>query len=208
MRIALASTHIGLFELRNSFTIGLVFQPIDLLNSALQTWFGVEHPRLGIAALNPHAGEDGRFGDEERRVIEPAMQMALNANIEVEGPFPADTLFTPQRRARFDGIVAMYHDQGLIPIKMLALNRAVNVTLGLPVIRTSVGHGTGFDIANTNSADPGSMREAIRLACQLSVGARTRQPSSGHAPVCGVRNDGAQEASPSALESDRLSRYR
>ena len=185
LRVALASTHLSLFDLRNKFTIGLVFQPIDLLNDALRRWFGVEYPRIGVAALNPHAGEEGRFGDEERRVIEPAMQMARNAGIDVQGPFPADTLFTPRVRRRFDGIVAMYHDQGLIPIKVLSFDSAVNVTLGLPVIRTSVDHGTAFDIASTNQADPGSMKAAIRLACRLAHRAPTLEPvekSSGRPP--------------------------
>ena len=183
MRVALASSHIGLFEVRNKFTIGLVFQPIDLLNDALEGWFGIEHPRIAVAALNPHAGEEGRFGDEERRIIEPAMQMARNAGIDVHGPFAADSLFTPQRRERYDGIVAMYHDQGLIPIKALAFDSAVNVTLGLPVIRTSVDHGTAFDIAATNSANPGSMIEAIRLACKLAHPATHPEPSSTRAEV-------------------------
>lgn len=168
MCVALASAHVGLFELRNQFTIGRVFQPIDLLHEALVTWFGHPHPRIAVAGLNPHAGEDGRFGDEERRVIEPAIQMARNAGINVEGPLPPDTLFSPRVRTRFDGIVAMYHDQGLIPIKMLAFDTAVNLTLGLPVIRTSPDHGTAFDIAGTNQADSGSMTEAIRLACRLA----------------------------------------
>ncbi|MGB0716961.1 MAG: 4-hydroxythreonine-4-phosphate dehydrogenase PdxA, partial [Phycisphaerae bacterium] len=168
LRIALASVHVGLFELRNRFNLGMVFTPIDLLHRSLTGWFGLEHPRIAVAGLNPHAGEDGLFGDEEARVIEPAMQMARNAGIDVEGPFPADTLFTPRMRTRFDGIVAMYHDQGLIPIKMLAFDTAVNLTLGLPIIRTSVDHGTAFDIAHTSRADATSMKEAIRLACDLS----------------------------------------
>jgi 4-hydroxythreonine-4-phosphate dehydrogenase len=175
LRVALASTHLGLFDLRNKFTIGLVFQPIDLLDDALRHWFGIEHPRIAVAGLNPHSSEEGRFGDEETRIIEPAMQMARNAGINVEGPFPPDTLFLPRRRTRYDGIVAMYHDQGLIPVKMLAFDTAVNVTLGLPVIRTSVDHGTAFDIAGTNKADPGSMKEAVRLACQLATNATATQ---------------------------------
>ncbi len=183
LRVALASAHVGLFELRNRFTIGLVFQPIDLLNDALKGWFGIEHPRIAVAGLNPHAGEEGRFGDEERRIIEPAMLMARNAGIDVEGPFPPDTLFTPHRRSRFDGIVAMYHDQGLIPVKMLAFDTAANVTLGLPIIRTSADHGTAFDIAGTNQADPGSMKEAIRLACQFASNASTTQWSSQQVAV-------------------------
>ena len=176
--VALASVHTALFDLRNKFTIGLVFQPIDLLATALKNWFGIAEPRIAVAALNPHAGENGRFGDEEKRVIEPAIQMARNHGIAVEGPFAADTLFTPRRRSRFDGIVAMYHDQGLIPIKMLAFDTAVNVTLGLPIIRTSVDHGTAFDIAGTGVADPGSMKEAIRLACRLSrISSATEWPA-------------------------------
>lgn len=179
--VALASTHVGLFELRNHFSIGSVFQPIDLLHDALRNWFGLERPRIAVAGLNPHAGENGRFGDEEKRVIEPAIQMARNAGMNVEGPFSADSLFTSQRRTRFDGIVAMYHDQALIPIKMLAFDTAVNVTLGLPIIRTSPDHGTAFDIAGTNQADPGSMKEAIRLACRL-----TSCASAGSSPVSRV----------------------
>jgi len=167
MRVALASIHVPLFDLRNMFTIGLVFQPMDLLHQALKDWFGIEHPRIGVAGLNPHAGEDGRFGDEERRIIEPAMDMARQAGIDVEGPFPADTLFTPGVRSRFHGIVAMYHDQGLIPMKMAAFDKAVNITLGLPIIRTSVDHGTAFDIAGKGVADPGSFTEAFKLALSL-----------------------------------------
>ncbi len=168
VRVALASSHVGLFELRNHFTIGLVFQPFDLLHDALRDWFGIEHPRIAVAALNPHASENGQFGDEERRGIEPAMQMARAAGIDVDGPFPADTLFTPRRRSRYDGFVAMYHDQGLIPVKLLGFGSSVNITLGLPIVRTSVDHGTAFDIAGANLADSGSMKAAIRLACQCA----------------------------------------
>jgi len=169
LRVALASAHEGLFELRNSFTIGKVFTPIDLLDRALREWFGVERPRIAVCALNPHAGEGGLFGDEESRVIEPALLMAREAGMEVEGPFPADTLFWRAREGRWDGIVAMYHDQGLIPVKLLAFDSAVNVTLGLPVIRTSVDHGVGYDIVGRSQANPGSMQAAIRLAVQLCL---------------------------------------
>lgn len=168
LRVALASIHVALFELRNKFTIGLVFQPIDLLADALHGWFGIAHPRIAVAGLNPHAGEEGLFGDEERRIIEPAMLMAREAGIEVEGPFPADSLFVPDFSDRYDGIVAMYHDQGLIPVKMRSFNSSVNLTLGLPIVRTSVDHGTAFDIAGSNQAHPGSMKEAIRLACRIA----------------------------------------
>ncbi|MCZ6682119.1 MAG: 4-hydroxythreonine-4-phosphate dehydrogenase PdxA [Planctomycetota bacterium] len=168
-RVALASIHEALFELRNSFTIGSVFQPIDLLHQALQNWFGIEAPRIAVAGLNPHAGENGRFGDEESRIIEPAIVMARDAGIDAGGPYPADTVFRSAAHGEFDGVVAMYHDQGLIPVKLLAFDEAVNVTLGLPVIRTSVDHGTAFDIAGKNRADSGSMKAAIRLAIDLAA---------------------------------------
>ena len=169
LRVALASTHVPISSIRNVFTIGHVFQPIDLLHNALVNWFGIEHPKIAVAGLNPHAGEGGRFGDEESRIIEPAMVMAGESGIDVEGPFPEDTLFRAAQADRYDGIVAMYHDQGLIPVKMIAFNKAVNVTLGLPIIRTSVDHGTAFDIVGTNQADPGSMKAAITLACEMAT---------------------------------------
>ena len=169
LRVALASTHMAMFDIRNVFTIGHVFQPIDLLHDALVNWFGIERPKIAVAGLNPHAGEGGRFGDEESRIIEPAMVMAGESGINVEGPFPADTLFRAEQAGRYDGIVAMYHDQGLIPVKMVAFNKAVNVTLGLPIIRTSVDHGTAFDIVGTNQADPGSMKAAVTLACEMAT---------------------------------------
>jgi len=172
LRVALASDHVPLFELRHQFTIGLVHQPIDLLDQALRQWFGVEKPRIGVLGLNPHAGEGGLLGDEELRIIEPALTMARDAGLNVTGPLSPDTAFTPDIAGRFDGLVAMYHDQGLIPVKMQAFHAAVNVTLGLPVIRTSPDHGTAFDIAGRNKANPGSMSEAIRLAIDLASAQR------------------------------------
>lgn len=186
LRVALASTHVGLFELRNTFTIGRVFQPIDLLDDWLRRYFGIEEPRIAVCGLNPHAGERGRFGDEETRIIEPAMVMAGELGIHVEGPFPADTLFLEAVQGKYDGVVAMYHDQGLIPVKLCHFDSAVNVTLGLPVIRTSVDHGTAFDIVGQNRANPGSMQAAIRLAAQLAStppAIRYRPPRKGPAPV-------------------------
>lgn len=183
LRVALASAHENLFELRNTFTIGKVFQPIDLLAQALREWFGIEHPCIAVAGLNPHAGESGRFGDEESRIIEPAMIMAREAGTNVVGPFPADTLFYQAIHGRrYDGIVAMYHDQGLIPVKLHAFNRAVSLTLGLPIIRTSPAHGTAFDIVDRCCADPGSMSAAIHLAIELAHQRRLSReavPSAG-----------------------------
>jgi len=168
LRVALASTHVALFELRNHFTIGLVYQPIDLLDQALREWFGIARPHIGVLGLNPHAGEGGLMGDEEQRIIEPALTMARNAGLQVTGPLPPDTAFTPDVLRRFDGLVAMYHDQGLIPVKMAAFHSAVNVTLGLGVVRTSPDHGTAFDLAGRNKANPGSMTAAIQLAIDLA----------------------------------------
>ncbi|HPD29261.1 MAG TPA: 4-hydroxythreonine-4-phosphate dehydrogenase PdxA [Phycisphaerae bacterium] len=176
LRVALASIHQALFDLRNSFTIGRVFQPIDLMAGALRTWFGIEYPRIAVCGLNPHAGENGLFGDEEKRVIEPAIVMAREAGWFVEGPYPADTVFWHASRGRFDGVVAMYHDQGLIPVKLLAFESACQTTLGLPIIRTSVDHGTAFDIAGQNIANPESMKSAIRLACHAAL-CKRNQPA-------------------------------
>jgi 4-phospho-D-threonate 3-dehydrogenase / 4-phospho-D-erythronate 3-dehydrogenase len=169
LRVALASDHVALFELRNRFTIGLVHQPIDLLDRALREWFGVPQPHIGVLGLNPHAGENGLMGDEEVRIIEPALALARNGGIHVTGPLPPDTAFVPDVLRRFDGMVAMYHDQGLIPVKMQAFHSAVNVTLGLGAVRTSPDHGTAFDIAGRNCADAGSMGAAIDLAIELAL---------------------------------------
>ena len=168
LKVVLATIHEGLFELRHHFTIGCVFNPIDLAHKALRQWWGIENPRLGVAGLNPHAGEEGRFGDEEARIITPAILMAGEAGINVSGPYPPDTIFLKALEGKFDCVVAMYHDQGLIPIKLLAWRDAVNVTLGLPIIRTSPDHGTAFDIAGKNKADPSSLAAAISLAIDLA----------------------------------------
>jgi 4-hydroxythreonine-4-phosphate dehydrogenase len=167
-RVVLATIHEALLELRHRFKIGTVFQPIDLANDALKQWFGIEKPKIAVAGLNPHAGENGQFGDEEDRVISPAILMAQEAGINVTGPYPADTLFHQALDGRYDCIVAMYHDQGLIPIKLLAFHQAVNMTIGLPIIRTSPDHGTAWDIAGKNQARPDSLMAAIRLAVDLA----------------------------------------
>ncbi|MEW6250399.1 MAG: 4-hydroxythreonine-4-phosphate dehydrogenase PdxA [Planctomycetota bacterium] len=177
LRVALASDHVPLFELRNRFTIGLVHQPIDLLDHALREYFGLERPHIGVLGLNPHAGEEGLLGDEERRIVEPAIAMARNAGINVSGPLPPDTAFIPEVRQRFDGLVALYHDQGLIPVKMHAFNEAAQMTLGIDALRTSPDHGTAFELAGKARANPGSMRAAIQLAIDLA-GIRQRSRSA------------------------------
>ena len=168
LRVVLATIHESLADLRNLFTIGRVFDPIELADQAMRDWFGIDNPRLAVCGLNPHAGEEGRFGDEEQRIITPAILMAEHAGIVADGPFPADTIFGKALAGEYDCVVAMYHDQGLIPIKLLARDEAVNITLGLPIIRTSPDHGTAFDIAGKGVANPGSMKAAIRLAIDLA----------------------------------------
>lgn len=175
LKLALATIHEPLFEIRHKFTIGCVFEPIDLLNDALKDYFGISKPHIAVAGLNPHAGEDSQFGDEERRIISPAILLAQEAGIDCCGPFPADTLFYHAAQGQYDGVVAMYHDQGLIPIKLLAFDKAVNVTIGLPIIRTSPGHGTAFDIAGKGVANANAMKEAIRVAVQM---AKTKKKNS------------------------------
>ena len=172
LKVALATIHEALFDVRNKFTIGCVFEPIDLLNDALKQYFDIENPRIGVAALNPHAGEDGQFGDEEKRIISPAMLLAQEHGINCVGPISADTLFLRAVRGEFDGVVAMYHDQGMIPVKLLDFEHAVNITIGIPIIRTSPAHGTAFDIAGQNRANPASMESAIATAIQM---ARTKK---------------------------------
>ena len=166
LRVVLATVHMALMEVRNVFTIGRVFEPIVLGHEACVR-LGVRQPRIAVCGLNPHASENGRFGDEERRIIRPAIEMACGQGMRVEGPFPADTIFRDAVRGRYDLVVAMYHDQGLIPVKLLAFDEAVNLTLGLPIVRTSPDHGTAFDIVGRNLASPESLKAAIRLALRL-----------------------------------------
>jgi len=164
LKVALATIHEALFDVRNKFTIGCVFEPIDLLNEALKEYFGIHKPKIGVAGLNPHAGENGQFGDEEDRIISPALMLAREVGINCRGPFSADTLFLRALEGEFDGVVAMYHDQGMIPIKLVAFETAVNVTIGIPIIRTSPAHGTAFDISGRNVAKASGMKAAITTA--------------------------------------------
>jgi 4-hydroxythreonine-4-phosphate dehydrogenase len=168
LKVALATIHEALFDVRNKFTIGCVFEPIDLMHDALREYFDIEKPRIGVAALNPHAGENGRFGDEEIRIISPAIQLARQHDINCTGPYPADSLFHRAVNGEFDGVVAMYHDQAMIPIKLVAFDDAVNITIGIPIIRTSPAHGTAFDITGKNIANPASMKAAILMAIKMA----------------------------------------
>ncbi len=167
LRVILATTHVPLMDLRNLLTIGCVFDPIDLGHQACLD-LGIPAPRIAVAGLNPHAGESGLFGDEESRVIEPAVRMARDAGIDVHGPLPGDSVFREAIEGRWDLVVAMYHDQGLIPMKLAQHRSAVNWTVGLPFVRTSPDHGTAYGLAGMGKADPGSMEAAIRLATHLA----------------------------------------
>jgi len=169
LRVVLATVHVALADVPRLLTRDVVEQTIELAARELPR-YGFAAPRLAVAGLNPHAGEHGLFGVEERTVIEPAVACCRAKGIDVSGPFPADTLFVRARRGEFDAVVACYHDQGLIPVKLVAFGRAVNVTLGLPIVRTSVDHGTAFDIAGKGVADPESMIAAVLLAAKLARG--------------------------------------
>lgn len=169
LRVILATVHIPLAEVPGALTRERLEDTIELAASGLPR-FGIAAPRLAVAGLNPHAGEHGVIGREEETVHVPAVERCRQRGIAVSGPFPADTIFVRAMRGEFDAVVACYHDQGLIPIKMAAFGRAVNVTLGLPIIRTSVDHGTAFDIAGRGMADPSSMIEAVLLAARLAAG--------------------------------------
>jgi 4-phospho-D-threonate 3-dehydrogenase / 4-phospho-D-erythronate 3-dehydrogenase len=167
LRVVLATVHIPLAQVPAAITQPVLEDVIALTASELPR-FGVPNPRIGLAGLNPHAGEHGLLGGEEERVLRPVVEACAARGVAVRGPFPADTIFVRAIRGEFDVVVACYHDQGLIPVKMAAFGKAVNVTLGLPIIRTSVDHGTAFDIAGKGVADPSSMIEAVKLAARLA----------------------------------------
>jgi 4-hydroxythreonine-4-phosphate dehydrogenase len=167
LRVVLATVHIPLVEVSRVLTRESMTRTIRLVARELPR-FSIASPRIGVAGVNPHAGEHGLFGREEIDVVEPAVQTCRAEGIDVSGPFPGDTVFVRATRGSFDVVIACYHDQGLIPVKLLAFGQAVNVTIGLPIIRTSVDHGTAFDIAGTGTADHGSMVAAVLLAAQLA----------------------------------------
>src|SRR5437660_4369770 len=167
LRVVLATVHVALADVPRVLTQASLEATIALTARELPR-FGIERPRIAVAGLNPHAGEHGLFGREEETVIAPAIVRSCERGITVSGPFPADTLFVRARRGEFDVVIACYHDQGLIPVKLAAFGQAVNVTLGLPIVRTSVDHGTAFDIAGKGVADPESMIAAVLLAARLA----------------------------------------
>ena len=167
LKVVLASVHVPLADVPRALTRESVCKTIVLTARELPR-FGIARARLALTGVNPHAGEDGLLGSEEEQVLRPAILEARQQGVDVAGPFPADTLFVRAVRGEFDAVIACYHDQGLIPVKLLAFGAAVNVTLGLPIIRTSVDHGTAFDIAGRGVADPSSMIAATLLAARLA----------------------------------------
>ncbi len=172
LRVILVTMHVALGNVPKALSIREVAATITIAADHLRQYHRVADPRIAVAGLNPHAGEGGLFGREEERIIIPAIARARAAGVEASGPYPADSLFFRAVQGGFDAVIAMYHDQGLIPLKLLHFHDAVNVTLGLPIIRTSPDHGTAYDIAGTGKADPGSMIEAIALAQAMRGGAR------------------------------------
>ncbi len=176
LRVVLVTIHIPLCEVSARLTPTEILATITLTSETLKTRFGIPEPRIAVAGLNPHAGEDGMFGNEEQTLITPAVEQAKAQGIAVSGPFPPDTVFFNAANGKFDAVVCMYHDQGLIPFKMIHFSDGVNTTLGLPIIRTSVDHGTAYDIAWKGVANPSSLVAAIKMA---ALQAATRQGLAG-----------------------------
>ncbi len=167
LRVALATRHVALARVATQLNSADIAADLGILARALRLDFGLAAPRIAVTGVNPHAGEGGLFGDEEREIVRPAIDRVRAAGHDVTGPLPADTAFVRHRAEEFDAVLAMYHDQGLIPVKLLAFGGGVNVTLGLPFVRTSPDHGTAFDLAGRGRADPSSMLEALRLAAAV-----------------------------------------
>jgi 4-hydroxythreonine-4-phosphate dehydrogenase len=171
LRVALATTHFAVKDIAQQITRDSLERTLRVLHRDLKTRFGISAPRIAVAGLNPHAGESGHLGREEIDIIIPLLGQLRSEGMKLTGPLPADTLFNPARLRNFDCVLAMYHDQGLPVLKYASFGSGVNVTLGLPLVRTSVDHGTALDLAGTGKADAGSLYAAIELAAQLARGA-------------------------------------
>ena len=169
LRVALVTTHLPLSQVSKNLFVEVIQDKLRVIDRGLKDYFAVPSPSIGVAALNPHGGEGGDLGEEEKLLISPAIEGIRREGIDAQGPFPSDTLFSPYFLSRFDAILAMYHDQGLIPVKLIGFGCSVNITLGLPIIRTSPDHGVALDIAGQGKADPSSMIEAIRVARQMRM---------------------------------------
>ncbi len=169
LRVALVTTHLPLREVAQAITPAKLTRILTILHQSLQTQFKIPHPRISVAGLNPHAGENGHLGDEEIRIIVPVLDQLRTTGMHLNGPLPADTLFTTKHLAQADAVLAMYHDQGLPVLKYKGFGQAVNITLGLPFVRTSVDHGTALPLAGTGEADPASFKYAIQTAIDMTL---------------------------------------
>jgi 4-hydroxythreonine-4-phosphate dehydrogenase len=179
LRVALVTNHLQLAKVPRALSAGSLLQTLSVTDAALRGDFGIARPRLAVCAMNPHGGEGGAFGDEEKRLVLPALGRARRLGVDATGPYPADSVYGRAAAGEFDAVVALYHDQGLIPVKLLDAvggDPAVNVTLGLPIVRTSPDHGVAYDIAGKGKASPASMIAALRLAARI---ARTRASNRG-----------------------------
>jgi 4-hydroxythreonine-4-phosphate dehydrogenase len=168
LRVTLVTIHCALKDVPYRINKENILKTVMVTHKALRDDFGIQRPRIAVAALNPHAGESGMFGTEEEEIILPAVRMAEKEGINIQGPLPADSLYYKAVSGQFDAVVNMYHDQGLIPLKMIHFSDGVNVTLGLPIVRTSVDHGTAYDIAGKGVADPASLKAAIKMAAEIA----------------------------------------
>jgi 4-hydroxythreonine-4-phosphate dehydrogenase len=181
LRVALATTHLPLTAVSSAITAAALEKTIQILARDLAARFGIGAPRILVCGLNPHAGEGGHLGREEIETIEPVVRALRAQGLQLLGPVPADTAFTPHMLAQADAVLAMYHDQGLPVLKHAGFGHAVNVTLGLPIIRTSVDHGTALDLAGTGKADTGSLLAAMQLAIEMADATRHETRDAGHA---------------------------
>ena len=168
LRVAFATTHIAIKDVPQSITTEGILGTITICSEGLKQYYGLKMPRIAVCGLNPHAGEEGIFGDEERKIIIPAIEKARKKGIHCDGPVSADTVFYKALKGAYDVVVAIYHDQGAIPLKLHAFETGVNITLGIPFVRTSPDHGTAYDIAGKGIADPRSMIEAIKTAVRMA----------------------------------------
>ena len=182
LRVALATTHMAIKDVPGALTVDSIVEKLNIFNRSLHRDFGVDYPRIAVLALNPHAGEEGMLGSEETEIIAPAIAKAKEQGIAVFGPYAADGFFGAGRFVKFDGVLAMYHDQGLAPFKTMSMGNGINFTAGLPVVRTSPDHGTGYDIAGTGEASPESMLASIYAAIDI-VRARAREDEAHANPL-------------------------
>ncbi len=201
MKVGLVAGHLPVAQLSAFITTELIVEKLQILSRSLLMDFGIRNPRIAVLGLNPHAGDNGLLGQEEQEVIIPAIEQARKMKILAFGPFPADGFFGAGRFARFDGVLAMYHDQGLGPFKALTMNNGVNFTAGLPVVRTSPAHGTAFELAGKNEASETSFRNAIYTAIDVVRNRKTYQEISRDPLPAGTAPNGGRDESPEDLES-------